>query len=260
MWVKIRVTTTDLQALLDEQYHRFNRPDFITDDPISLPHRFTKLQDVEIIGFWVSMLAWGQRKSIIKSGERLIEYMDGAPHDFIVNHSERDRQRFEAFKHRTFQPVDALYFLEYLQRYYRQHDSLEAAFAAHLSPDSEHVGSALVGFHEQFFDHPYAPQRTRKHVATPARKSACKRLNMYLRWMVRRCEHGVDFGLWRRILPSQLLMPLDVHVERTAKHLGLLHRKPTDWQAVLELTDALRQLDPDDPVKYDFALFGMGVG
>ncbi|HQU60254.1 MAG: TIGR02757 family protein [Phaeodactylibacter sp.] len=249
----------DIKRLLEQCVSRYNQPAFIPDDPISIPHRFSRLQDIEITGFWAAMLAWGQRKTIINNAKELIRLMDGAPYDFIVNHEEKDRARFLNFKHRTFQATDTLYFLEFFQQYYRQHDSLEDAFARHLRPSDPHVGPALEGFHDLFFSLPYAPERTRKHIATPARKSACKRLNMFLRWMVRRDDKGVDFGLWRRIRPAQLLMPLDVHVDRVARRLGLLERKQVDWQTVLELTDRLRAFDPEDPVKYDFALFGLGV-
>ncbi len=255
----IKMRNKDLKKLLDEQVKRFNEPGFIKDDPIQIPHRFTKLQDIEITGFWVSMLAWGQRKTIINKSLELIDLMGGSPHDFILNHSEKDRKAFLGFKHRTFQATDTLYFLEFLQNYYKAHDSLENAFARFLSPQDENIEKGLVGFQELFFDHPDAPKRTRKHVATPARKSSCKRLNMFLRWMVRKDDKGVDFGLWSAIKPSQLMMPLDVHVEKIGRRLGLLKRKQRDWRAVVELTNNLKKFDPDDPVKYDFALFGMGV-
>lgn len=249
----------DLKARLDQLVERYNQPRFIEHDPISIPHQFSRPQDIEIMGFWSAMLAWGQRKTIINKSQELIQLMDGAPYDFILQHEEKDRERFLNFKHRTFQPTDTLYFLDFFQRYYRQHDSLETAFAQHLSEEDEDVGQALIGFHQTFFDAPLAPQRTRKHVATPARRSTCKRLNMFLRWMVRRDQQGVDFGIWTTIHPRQLLMPLDVHVERVARRLRLLERKQVDWQAVLELTEQMRRFDPEDPVKYDFALFGMGV-
>jgi len=237
----------------------WNNPDFIGSDPISVPHRFTRLQDREIMGFWAATLAWGQRKTIINSALRLSELMDHAPYDFVLNHEESDRERFSEFKHRTFQYTDTLWFLHWLQEYYRREDSLETAFSSHLIPGDITVENALAGFHDSFFDHPYAPGRTRKHVATPVRGSTCKRLNMFLRWMVRKDDRGVDFGVWNRISPAQLLIPLDVHVDRVARRLGLLHRPQTDWLAVLELTENLRQFDPDDPARYDFALFGMGV-
>lgn len=248
-----------LKIYLDQCVEQFNRPTFIEDDPISIPHQFDQLQDIEIMGFWVSMLAWGQRKTIINKANELIALMDGAPHDFIVNHEERDRARFASFKHRTFQYTDTLYFLHFFQTYYRQYDSLEQAFSKYLNAQAPHIGPALIGFHNDFFALEDAPQRTRKHIATPTRKSSCKRLNMFLRWMVRKDGKGVDFGLWNTIHPRQLLMPLDVHVDRVARHFGLLERKQRDWRAVLELTDSLRTFDSEDPVKYDFALFGMGV-
>jgi len=249
----------DLKAFLDSKVAQYNQADFIENDPIQIPHQFTKLQDIEIMGFWTAVLAWGQRKTIINKCKELVVLMDSAPHDFIMNHQEKDREKFLAFKHRTFQATDTLYFLEFFQHYYRQHSSLETAFAKHLTTDDEHVGNALIGFHENFFDLPNAPHRTKKHIATPKRKSSCKRLNMFLRWMVRQDNKGVDFGLWKTIKPAQLLMPLDVHVDKVARKLNLIQRKQTDWRTVLELTTALRAYDPIDPVKYDFALFGMGV-
>jgi uncharacterized protein (TIGR02757 family) len=249
----------NLKEYLDECVLRFEKPDFIANDPIGIPHRFTQLQDIEIMGFWTAMLAWGQRKTIINSANRLIELMDGAPFDFILNHEEKDRAKFESFKHRTFQALDTLYFLEFFQQFYKKNTSLETAFARHLSPDNQTVELALIGFQDDFFALEDAPQRTRKHIATPARNSSCKRLNMFLRWMVRSDEKGVDFGLWKNIHTSQLLMPLDVHVERFARQFGLIQRDKTDWKTVLELTENLRKFDANDPVKYDFALFGLGV-
>lgn len=247
-----------LKRYLDAAADRYNTVDFIANDPISVPHRFAALADREIVGFWAATLAWGQRKTIIQSAERLVELMDGAPHDFVRNHTVADRTRFAHFKHRTFQPTDAEWFLAYLQAHYRAHESLETAFTCHLSADMPTVEAALRGFHRNFFANPEAPIRTRKHVVTPERGSTCKRLNMYLRWMVRRDGRGVDFGDWQHIRPDQLLIPLDVHVERVARQLGLLTRKQTDWQAVLELTERLRAFDRTDPVRYDFALFGIG--
>ncbi|MTB52250.1 TIGR02757 family protein [Lewinella sp. W8] len=249
----------DITQLLDQYHERFNQPDFIPDDPIGLVHAFDDPRDREIVGFWVATLAWGRRATIIDKGAQLLELMEGRPHRFVLEHTPEDRARFRDWKHRTFTYTDTLYFLEWLQWYYRQHESLEDAFARHLSPEDATIEPALRGFHELFFSLPSAPARTRKHVATPARKSRCKRLCMFLRWMVRRDDRGVDFGDWTRIRPDQLCMPLDVHVERIARELGLLTRKQADWRAVLELTDAVRKIDARDPVKYDFALFGMGV-
>lgn len=248
-----------IRQLLDRAVDRYNGPDFIGQDPVSIPHRFAKREDQEIMGFWTAMLAWGQRKSILASADKLIGLMDGAPHDFVLHHQEKDLQRFEHFVHRTFQPTDSLYFLTFLQHYYRKHASLEDAFARFLPPDAPDVSAAIVGFHELFFSLTDAPDRTRKHVATPLRGSTCKRINMFLRWMVRRDSRGVDLGIWPRIGMHQLLIPLDVHVDRIARKLQLLSRKQTDWLAVLELTEQLRHFSPNDPVQYDFALFGIGV-
>jgi len=196
---------------------------------------------------------------IIKNANRLFEYMDNSPYDFIINHEEKDRKRFLDFKHRTFQPTDTLYFLEFLQWYYRQNESLETAFSKNINTGDENIKNALIGFHNLFFSLEDAPHRTKKHVATPERKSTCKRLNMFLRWMVRQDDNGVDFGIWKEIKPSQLMIPIDVHVDRIARQLGLLSRKQRDWKAVEEITSNLKVYDAGDPVKYDFSLFGYGV-
>jgi len=249
----------DLKAFLDEKVELYNHPDFIEHDPISLPHQFSTLQDIEIIGFWVAMLSWGLRKTIINKGNELLQLMDHAPYDFIMNHRESDRKRFLSFKHRTFNDIDTLYFLEFFQQYYHNHKSLEDAFLApSIGTDTKRVLS-ISHFHETFFSLPDAPKRTRKHVANPAKKSTAKRINMFLRWMVRQDDMGVDFGLWHHISPVQLMIPLDVHVYNVATSLGLLKRKQTDWQSVVELTEKLKEFDPEDPVKYDYALFGVGV-
>ena len=253
------MTKKELKALLDQKVLLYNNPQFIPSDPISIPHSYEGKQDKEITAFWVSMLAWGQRKTIINKSIELFSMMGSSPYEFILNHSESDREKFASFKHRTFQYTDTLYFLDYLQRYYRANDSLELGFSKYISDNNDHVGPAIEGFHNDFFNADYAPQRTRKHVATPVRGSTCKRINMFLRWMVRDSSNGVDFGLWHGIKTSQLLMPLDVHVDRVARKLQLIKRKQTDWLTVLELTNALKKFDKSDPVKYDFALFGMGA-
>ncbi len=204
-------------------------------------------------------MAWGQRPTIINKANELMSLMDNAPHQFIIQHKEKDRKRFFTFKHRTLQPDDIIFLADALQRFYQKHDSLEDAFADHMASDDQDVFNGLAGFYNLIFDHPWVMERTRKHIATPERKSACKRLNMYLRWMVRQDDKGVDFGLWKRISPSQLIIPLDLHVGNVARQLGLLDRKINDWQAAKELTDRLKEFDSTDPVKYDFALFGSGV-
>jgi len=249
----------EVKEILNEALVRYNHSSFIKDDPIQIPHQYQKLQDIEITAFWTSMLAWGQRKTIINKSTLLFGMMDNAPHDFILNHKESDLKPFESFKHRTFQPIDCLYFIRFFKRYYSENETLEQAFAQYDHPASKDVESMLVGFHDLFFDDEYAPKRTRKHIATPARKSSCKRLNMFLRWMVRHDQNNVDFGLWKNIPTSKLLVPLDVHVRRVATRLGLLKRPQNDFRAVQELTAELRKFDANDPVKYDFALFGIGL-
>ncbi len=224
-----------------------------------MPHRFSIKQDIEIAGFLVAIMAWGQRPTIIRKANDLLDLMDNAPFDFMLHHQPTDRKRFLSFSHRTLQPDDVLYLVEVLQLYYQRHDSLEHAFARHLAPGAEDTFQAIAGFHRMVFDQPYVLERTRKHIPTPANKSSCKRLNMYLRWMVRRDNAGVDFGVWNTISPAQLIMPLDLHVGRIARQLGLLQRPANDWQAAAELTNRLREFDPLDPVKYDFALFGAGI-
>jgi uncharacterized protein (TIGR02757 family) len=202
----------------------------------------------------VAMLSWGQRKTIINKSNELFGLMDNKPYDFVVNHKDVERKRFAQFKHRTFQYTDTLYFLEFLRWYYNKYESLETAFS-----DFDSIENALTHFHDLFFSLPHAPTRTTKHIATPKRNSSCKRLNMFLRWMVRKDAAGVDFGLWPNIAPSQLMIPLDVHVQRVALNLNLLQRTQRDWKAVIELTNNLKKMDANDPVKYDYALFGLGI-
>lgn len=248
-----------LYELLESKAEEFNRPVFIENDPICIPHTYQKLQDIEISGLIAAVLAWGQRKTIIRKCREFFALMDHAPHDFILHHQEQDLKPFLEFRHRTFNATDALYFIEFLHHYYQQHDSLEDAFAQAISPEDIDIEKGLIYFHQLFFSLPDYPCRTRKHIATPARNSACKRLNMYLRWMVRRDDKGVDFGLWHKIKPSQLICPCDLHVDRVARRLGLIKRKQTDWLTAKELTQNLRLFDPHDPVRYDFALFGLGI-
>jgi uncharacterized protein (TIGR02757 family) len=186
--------------------------------------------------------------------------MDHAPHDFLVHHTLSDLKAFEKFKHRTFNATDGLYFIESLSQYYKKHDSLEHAFLPERQSTSAlTIEAGLMNFHDVFFGLPDYPKRTLKHVSTPARKSACKRLCMYLRWMVRQDDKGVDFGIWKNLSPAQLVCPCDVHVERVGRKLKLIKSKQLNWQTALELTSNLRSLDPLDPVKYDFALFGLGI-
>ncbi|TAF31388.1 MAG: TIGR02757 family protein [Cytophagales bacterium] len=245
--------------LLEQAHDQYNGMDFIEDDPIQIPYLFSDKLSIEISGLIAATLAWGNRKSIIKSAKEWLRIMDNAPAEFVLHHQPQDLKAFSHFKHRTFQPADARYFIRALHRLIQTHKSLEMAFAAGSDSKEVHVENILRRFHDRFFDDSLAEARTRKHVATPARKSCCKRLNMFLRWMVRQDSRGVDLGIWQAIQPAQLICPLDVHVERVARSLGLLRRKQTDWQAALELTEALRIIDPKDPVRFDFALFGIGL-
>ena len=248
----------NLKQFLDEKVKLYNRPDFIDLDPVSIPHGFSKKQDIEISGLIAAVLAWGQRVTIINKCREFFSYMDNDPHNFILQHQETDLKPFLNFRHRTFNPTDALYFIHWFRWYYQRKESLEEAFF----PDNyseDHIGDGLITFFRMFFSLEDHPPRTRKHIQTPERKSACKRINMFLRWMVRKDQNGVDFGIWRRISPSQLICPLDLHVDRVARKLGLIERKQSDWLAALELTGQLKNLDPEDPVKYDYALFGLGI-
>lgn len=248
-----------MKELLERKYQQFNHPDFIADDPVSIPHRFSRKQDIEISGLFAAVFAWGQRKTIIAKSAELLSLMDNSPYDFIMGHSAGDLKNLERFKHRTFNATDTLYFVEVLHQHYLRHDSLETAFLVGKKEDDLHVKNALAGFYDYFFSLEDHPQRTRKHISTPAKNSACKRINMYLRWMVRKDDRGVDFGLWPSINSAQLICPCDVHVERVARRLQLVTRSQADWLMAEELTLNLRMLDENDPVKYDFALFGLGI-
>jgi uncharacterized protein (TIGR02757 family) len=248
-----------IKDFLDEKVALYNRPNFIESDPISIPHRFIKKKDIEIAGFFAAILAWGQRKTILNKCNELLACMDNSPHDFMVNHTDGDLKAFLGFKHRTFNEVDALYFIHFLSWFYRHQDSLEKAFLIGQTGAIDSMESILTQFQRHFFSLEDAPGRTKKHISSPATRSACKRINMYLRWMVRQDEQGVDFGIWKQISPAQLICPCDLHVDRVGRKLGLITRKQTDWGTAVELTQVLRSFDPLDPVKYDFALFGLGV-
>jgi uncharacterized protein (TIGR02757 family) len=252
------VPVNQLKQLLDEKVKLYNQPGFIEKDPVCIPHRFSQKQDIEISGLFAAVLAWGNRTSIINNCTRLLAWMDNAPHDFILHHNEADLKQFLHFAHRTFNATDLLYFIHFLQFHYTQHHSLEDAFVPGKKYTEDTVEQALICFHNYFFSLEH-PERTRKHIATPARKSACKRLNMYLRWMVRKDAKGVDFGIWKKISPKQLVCPLDVHVARVAERLGLLPNNKSDWNNALQLTMQLRAFNPDDPAVYDYALFGLGM-
>ena len=247
----------DLKIFLEKKVDEYDQPFFITADPICIPHSFIKKQDIEIAGFFAAIFAWGNRTTIINKSRLLMQLMDNAPHDFCLNHTDEDLKKLLTFKHRTFNPTDLLYFIEFFQQHYKKYDSLEIAFSKWMKKNDSTIENALNGFYDYFFSLPDVPKRTMKHIASPNKKASCKRLCMYLRWMVR--NGAVDFGLWKNIKPSQLIIPLDLHVSRVAKRFHLLQRNQSDWLAALELTESMRQFDDKDPAKYDFALFALGV-
>jgi len=250
--------TLDLRSLLEEKTRLYNCPEFINNDPISIPRSFSSHQDIEISGFLAATIAWGQRTTIVKNGFRLMDIMDNSPYEFVLNAGASDLRRLSGFVHRTFNGDDALFFIESLRNIYVNHQGLESVFSAGINTGDTDVYNGLCTFREIFLNSPHL-QRSGKHIANPATGSSAKRINMFLRWMVRNDDKGVDFGLWKSISPSQLCCPLDVHVGNVARKLGLLIRTQNDWKAVMELTANLRQFDASDPIKYDFALFGMGV-
>jgi uncharacterized protein (TIGR02757 family) len=251
----------ELKNFLDVKAAAYNQPAFIANDPVCIPHQFTIKQDIEIAAFIAAILAWGQRKTIINKCNELFARMDNAPYDFMLDHQDNDLKRLLGFKHRTFNDTDLLYFVSFFNWHYANSDTLETAFLPDdLSTSAQFdAGQALNHFRSYFFSLPDFPHRTKKHISSPAQKSTCKRLNMFLRWMVRKDDCGVDFGIWNIIKPSALVCPCDVHVDRVARKLGLISRKQTDWLTAVELTERLKEMDPEDPVRYDFALFGLGV-
>jgi uncharacterized protein (TIGR02757 family) len=247
----------ELKELLDSLVHRFNIPEFIENDPISIPRSFTRKEDIEISGFLTALIAWGQRPVILRNARQLMERMDDAPFDFILHHSATERRKFSVFCHRTFNGTDAIFFLRALQAIYRSAGGLEGVFTSAYNTNGD-LGSAISAVRDTFMSL-RCPKRSRKHFADPMRNAAAKRINMFLRWMVRKDSSGVDFGLWVGIPTSALYCPLDLHSGKTARHLGLLDRNQDDWKAVQELTENLSKLDPKDPVRYDFALYGWGL-
>ena len=248
----------ELKKYLDDKAAKYNKTSFIEKDPISIPHQFKDKADIEIMALFAAVLAWGQRQTIIAKCNELIYRMGGEPYKFVMNHTDEDLKQLEGFKHRTFNDTDLLYFIDFLHRHYSEFDSLESAFIPETGFES--VENSLIYFQKYFFDHENAPKRTLKHISSPAKKSACKRLNMFLRWMVRKDTNGVDFGIWTQIPMSELVCPIDLHVERAARKLMLITRKPVDWLTAIELTENLKELDKNDPVKYDYALFGLSIG
>lgn len=248
-----------LKAYLDQKVLLYNTNFFIEEDPISIPHLFTKKQDIEISGFFAAIFAWGQRSTIIKKATLLMKLMDCAPYEFITGFQDSDLKKMKGYVHRTFNEDDLIFLLHFLKSHYKTDDSLESAFFRPDLKKENNIYQALVDFRKYVFDHQYSLERTRKHIASPQTGSTCKRLNMYLRWMLREDNNGVDFGIWNAVSKSDLIIPLDVHVHRVSLELGLINRKQSDWKAVMELMDVLRIWNPEDPVAYDYALFSLGV-
>jgi len=252
----VKLKRSELKAFLDEKAEQYNNPNFILEDPILIPHSFSLKEDIEISAFLASIIAWGQRKTIIKNARRIVDIMDGAPYDFILNHTKSDLKRCNGFVHRTFNAVDLSYFFKSLQNIYLKHNGLEEVLCPKENEDG--TSQAISNFKKVFFELKHE-SRTQKHVADPLKGSSAKRINMYLRWMVRKDKKGVDFGIWNSFPMSKLSIPLDIHTGNVGRKLGLLKRKQNDAKAVAELDTSLRQLDAKDPVKYDFALFGLGA-
>jgi len=246
----------ELKEFLDFKVEQYNSPTFIESDPISIPHRFSQKEDIEIAGFLVATISWGNRKGIVKSGERMVELLGDSPYDFVMSHKANQLKPLDDFVHRTFNGSDLKYFIGALRRIYSLHGSIETIFSKQATEDS--LQPAIHHFKKLFFSAPH-PERMTKHISDPLKGSAAKKINMYLRWMIRKDNCGVDFGLWKTISPNILSCPLDVHSGNVARKLGLLDRTQNDSRAVQELDLALRNMDKNDPVKYDFALFGLGV-
>jgi len=245
-----------LKEFLDEKVIEYNNPSFIDSDPIQIPHQFSSKEDIEIAGFLTATIAWGNRKMIIKNANKMMELMGRSPYDFILNHKEHHLDKFEGFVHRTFNKTDLSYFIKALNHIYTNHNGLENIFRTYSTPDS--LQPAIHQLKKVFFELPH-PSRTTKHMSDPMNGSSSKRLNMWLRWLIRNDNSGVDFGLWKSLSPSILSCPLDVHSGNVARKLGILKRKQNDAKALAELDACLREFDSNDPVKYDFALFGLGV-
>lgn len=254
------ISLETIKEFLEEKHDRYNRPEFIVSDPISIPHSFHSKEDIEIAGFLVATFAWGQRKTIIKNGYRLMDIMGSSPYDYIMSNSfaNGSNEKVMAFQHRTFNGQDCNYFFHSLKNIYECHGGLETIFTNSFQSNNGNAQEAISAFKKVFFSVPF-PKRTQKHVSDPLNNSAAKRINMFLRWMVRNDRRGVDFGLWKGIDPGDLCLPLDAHTGNVSRKLGILKRKQNDWKAVAEVTNLLKCYDPGDPVKYDYSLFGLGV-
>lgn len=254
----VRLKKNEIKKFLDEKTDQYNTPAFIKDDPISIPHCFSRQEDIEIAAFLTATISWGQRLTILRNATRLMQFMENEPHNFICSAGKSDKKMLSGFVHRTFNGEDTLYFVDALKQIYKVYGNLENIFNEKLTESGNSMQHAIAAVRKEFFNAGF-PGRTGKHFSDPIANSAAKRINMMLRWLVRNDARGVDFGIWKSIQPLQLFCPLDVHSGRVARKLGLLKRTQNDWKAVEELTMRLRELDADDPVKYDFALFGLGV-
>jgi len=251
-----KLSTSELKEFLDEKALFYEQPKFIETDPVQIPHLFSKKEDIEIAGFLTATISWGNRKSILTNAHKLMSLMGNAPYDFVMNHTEADLNTLEGFVHRTFNSIDLSYFIKALQNIYFKFDDMEGFFSQYA--DEIYLQNAIHFFKKEFFSLPHQP-RTQKHISDPQKNSAAKRINMFFRWMIREAKAGVDLGIWKKLTPAQLSCPLDVHSGNVARKLGILKRKQNDGKALLELDTKLRSLDPIDPVKYDYALFGLGV-
>ena len=249
------MTKKELKEFLDEKATLYENNDFTESDPIQIPHQFSLKEDIEIAGFLSAMIAWGNRKMIINNATKMMDLMGNSPYDFVLNHTEDDLAKFEGFVHRTFNAEDFKFFVKSLKNIYQNHDGLEAVLQ---NKTSDNYQLAIHNFKKIFFEIPHL-QRTEKHISDPVKGSAAKRINMFLRWMVRDAKKGVDFGIWKTHHAANLHCPLDIHTGNIARKLGILKRKQNDWKAIQELDKTLREFDKKDPVKYDFALFGLGV-
>ena len=251
------MSDNELLELLEELYSRYDKPEFIENDPISIPHKFVKEEDIEISGFLSATIAWGKRNIIVRNAERMVSLMEGEPYRFVMEASDREFISLFDFVHRTFNGEDFITFVKSLKNIYRNHGGLKTIFVDSYKSSGD-IRFSLEHFREIFFEEEHL-RRSERHLSSITKKSACKRLNMFLRWLVRSDENGVDFGIWSEIPSSALYIPLDVHVGNVSRELGLLGRKQNDWRAVEELTQNLRRFDSNDPVKYDYALFGVGI-
>ncbi len=249
------MNTTELKEFLDEKVVQYNTQNFIKSDPIQIPHQFSKKEDIEIIGFLVATIAWGKREMIIRNAHKMVDLLGNSPYDFVMNHTANDLDTFNGFVHRTFNADDFRFFITSLKNIYENHNGLEAVLNTN---NTDNYQIAIHHFKQIFFEIPHQ-KRTQKHVSDPLKGSASKRINMFLRWMVRNDTTGVDLGIWKTHNPAHLHCPLDVHAGNVARKLGILTRKQNDWKALTELDITLRAFDKNDPVKYDFALFGLGI-